>query len=62
LLSFEQTGVPADHFEDINKGWHTHYWSKMAAYFRDQKVSLVRRFMEEFKNKANLDIVGAHPF
>jgi predicted ester cyclase len=57
LLSFEQTGVPADKFEDINKGWHTHYWVKMAAYFRGQKVAVVRRFMEEFKNKANLDIV-----
>jgi predicted ester cyclase/uncharacterized protein YndB with AHSA1/START domain len=57
LLSFVQTGVPADQFEDINKGWHSHYWMKMAAYFRDQKISVVRRFMEEFKNKANLDIV-----
>ena len=57
LLSFAQTDVPADHFEEINKGWHTHYWLKMAAYFREQKVSVVRRFMEEFKNKANLDIV-----
>lgn len=57
LLSFAQTGVPADQFEEINKGWHSHYWLKMAAYFRDQKVSVVRRFMEEFKNKANLDIV-----
>lgn len=57
LLLFDQTGVPAGRFEEINKGWHTHYWMKMAAYFRDQKVSVVRRFMEEFKNKANLDIV-----
>lgn len=57
LLAFDQTGVPADKFEDINKGWHTHYWFKMAPYFRNQKVSVVQRFMEEFKNKANLDIV-----
>ena len=57
LLVFEQTGVPADKFDEINKGWHTHYWLKMAAYFREQKVAVVQRFMEEFKNKANLDIV-----
>jgi uncharacterized protein YndB with AHSA1/START domain/limonene-1,2-epoxide hydrolase len=57
LLIFDQTGVPADKFDEINKGWHTHYWLKMAAYLRDQKVAVVRRFMEEFKNKANLDIV-----
>lgn len=29
----------------------------MANYFRDEKVAVVRLFMEEFKNKANLDIV-----
>jgi uncharacterized protein YndB with AHSA1/START domain/ketosteroid isomerase-like protein len=56
-LSMTQTGVPADHFDDINQGWQTYYWTKMASYFRDEKVAVVRRFMEEFKNKANLDIV-----
>jgi uncharacterized protein YndB with AHSA1/START domain len=61
LLVLDQTGVPADKFEDINKGWHTHYWLKMAIFFRDQKVSVVRRFMEEFKNKANLDIADEPP-
>jgi uncharacterized protein YndB with AHSA1/START domain/ketosteroid isomerase-like protein len=56
-LSLSHTGVPAKHFDEINSGWRDYYWSKMAAYFRDQKVAVVRRFMEEFKNKANLDIV-----
>ena len=56
-LSLIQTGVPAEHFDEINSGWRDYYWAKMATYFRDQKVAVVRRFMEEFKNKANLDIV-----
>jgi ketosteroid isomerase-like protein/uncharacterized protein YndB with AHSA1/START domain len=56
-LSLIQTGVPADHFDEINQGWRDYYWTKMATYFRDEKVAVVRRFMEEFKNKANLDIV-----
>lgn len=56
-LSLIQTGVPEDKFDEINKGWQEYYWTKMAAYFRDEKVALVRRFMEEFKNKANLNIV-----
>ncbi len=56
-LSLTQTGVPADHFEDINKGWQVYYWTKMATYLRDEKVAVVRRFMEEFKNKENLNIV-----
>jgi activator of HSP90 ATPase len=46
LLSFVQIGVPNDHFDDINRGC-----------FRQSKVAVVRRFIEEFKNKANLDIV-----
>ncbi len=56
-LSLVQTGVPEDKFDEINNGWREFYWTKMANYFRDEKVALVRRFMEEFKNKANLDIV-----
>ena len=56
-LSLVQTGVPENKFDEINSGWPEFYWTKMAAYFRDEKVTVVRRFMEEFKNKANLDIV-----
>jgi ketosteroid isomerase-like protein len=57
LLSFVQIGLPNDHFDDINRGWHTHYWLKMAEYRRQSQVAVVGRFMEEFKNTANLDIV-----
>ena len=39
-LSLTQTGVPAEHFEDINQGWRKYYWSKMAPYFRAEKVGV----------------------
>lgn len=28
-LAFTQTGVPQEHYESINRGWHEHYWEKM---------------------------------
>lgn len=56
-LSLVQTGVPGEYFDEINQGWKDYYWTKMATFFREEKVAVVRRFMEEFKNKANLDIV-----
>jgi activator of HSP90 ATPase len=28
-LSFTQAGVPVDAYENISKGWHEHYWSKI---------------------------------
>jgi predicted ester cyclase/uncharacterized protein YndB with AHSA1/START domain len=56
-LSFVQIGVPGDHFDEVNRGWQKFYWTKMAAYFRDEKVAVVRRFVEEVKNKGNLDII-----
>src|SRR5712692_8880029 len=56
-LSLTHAGVPAEYFDEINQGWRKYYWAKMAPYFREQKIAVVRRFMEEFKNKENLDIV-----
>jgi len=28
-LSFVQSGVPADQYEEISKGWYDYYWSPM---------------------------------
>jgi activator of HSP90 ATPase len=28
-LSFVQTGVPDDQYEEISQGWHDYYWSPM---------------------------------
>ena len=28
-LTFTQTGVPDQSYDDINQGWRDHYWSKM---------------------------------
>ena len=30
-LSFVQTGVPADQYEEISQGWHDYYWNPMKA-------------------------------
>jgi len=56
-LSLVQTGVPADQYESINSGWRTHYWNKLGEYLRAKKVAPVRRFLAEFKNHANIDVV-----
>ncbi|HYM11932.1 MAG TPA: SRPBCC domain-containing protein [Bryobacterales bacterium] len=56
-LLLTQTGVPAQHFADINRGWHKYYWAKMAEYLRNEKIAIVRRFTEEFKNKQNVGVV-----
>jgi predicted ester cyclase len=52
-----QTGVPAESFEGINNGWRDYYWTKLGEYLRARKMAPVRRFLEEFKNHANIDIV-----
>ena len=44
-------------YESINSGWRTHYWTKLGEYLRAKKVARVRRFLEEFKNRANIDVV-----
>jgi activator of HSP90 ATPase len=31
LLSFVQTGVPSDQFEEISKGWYDYYWNPLKA-------------------------------
>ncbi len=28
-LTFTQTGVPAQCYDNINQGWHDHYWEKL---------------------------------
>jgi activator of HSP90 ATPase len=30
-LSFVQTGVPSDQFEEISKGWYDYYWNPLKA-------------------------------
>jgi uncharacterized protein YndB with AHSA1/START domain/predicted SnoaL-like aldol condensation-catalyzing enzyme len=54
-LSLVQAGVPEDHFEEVNTGWQKFYWKRLAAFFRDEKVAVVRRFVEEVQNGRNLE-------
>jgi predicted ester cyclase/uncharacterized protein YndB with AHSA1/START domain len=56
-VSLVHAGVPAEYYETINNGWRESYWTKIAPYLRERKVAPVRRFLEEFKNHGNLDIV-----
>ena len=32
ILTFVQTGVPEDSYEQINQGWQTYYWPKLKAF------------------------------
>lgn len=37
-LSFVQTGVPADQYDEISKGWHDYYWNPLKALLeKDRK-------------------------
>lgn len=36
-LSFVQTGVPEQRFEQISQGWHTYYWPKMKAFLEEPR-------------------------
>lgn len=56
-LSMKHSGVPIEFAAKISDGWRDYYWNALAAYLRDAKIAPVRRFMEEFKNHANIDIV-----
>ena len=56
-LSLTHADVPAESFDEINTGWRTHYWNKLGPYLRSRKIAPVRRFLEEFKNHANLAVV-----
>lgn len=33
-LTFVQTGVPEQSYEQISQGWQTYYWPKMEEYFK----------------------------
>ena len=35
-LSFTQTGVPEQNYDDINQGWRDFYWSKMESSLESQ--------------------------
>lgn len=56
-ISMKHIGVPAQFAEQISQGWRDYYWNGLAAHLRAGKIAPVRRFMEEFKNRANIDVV-----
>lgn len=56
-LSLIHSGVPEERRDEINEGWRKYYWEPMTLYLRKEKAKIVATFMEEFKNKHNLNIV-----
>src|SRR5262249_25017854 len=56
-LEFHQAGVPPEKALETSAGWPKYYWGPLADYLRSSKVAVVRRFLDEFKNRANLDVV-----
>ncbi len=38
-LTFTQTGVPAEQYEDIAQGWRNYYWKPLAEMLAAKKVS-----------------------
>jgi uncharacterized protein YndB with AHSA1/START domain/ketosteroid isomerase-like protein len=51
------SGVPGDRARQTANGWRDYYWVPIADYLRDAKLRPARRFLLEFKNRANLDAV-----
>lgn len=51
------SGVPAEKARQTASGWRDHYWVPIAEFLRDAKVRPARRFLLEFKNRANLEAV-----
>lgn len=56
-LSLEHTGIPRDAADHISNGWQANYWGRLAEHLRARKLAPVRKFLEEFKNHANIDVV-----
>jgi hypothetical protein len=51
------SGVPRDKARQTANGWRDYYWVPIAEFLRDAKVRPARRFLHEFKNRANLAAV-----
>jgi len=51
------SGVPESKLRQTADAWRDHYWVPIAEYLRDAKVRPARRFLLDFKNRANLAAV-----
>src|SRR5690349_1113694 len=56
-LALRHSGIPQEFAARVGTGWSLHYWGPMSRYLRNSKVAVVRRFLEQFKNEARLDVV-----
>lgn len=55
-ITVHETDVPAEHLEEVVSGWQG-YWAAFAAHLRERRVGVVQRFVEEYKNRRNPDVV-----
>jgi activator of HSP90 ATPase len=39
-LSFVQTGVPSDQFDEISQGWYDYYWNRLEAFLKKGPVKV----------------------
>jgi len=51
-----ETGIPVEEIEAVQAGWRQ-YWDGLYQTLRARKIEVVDRFVEEYKNRHNWDIV-----
>ena len=56
LAAVNEEGIPSEHFGQVVEGWQS-YWEQFADFVREEKVGIVRRFVEEYKNRQTPDAV-----
>lgn len=51
-----EAGFPSGHRDDVVAGW-SGYWDALEQFLRNRKLAVVKRFVDEYKNRQNPDIV-----
>lgn len=42
-LTFTQSGIPVEHYDNIKEGWHEYYWKPMKTMFAAAAAKAVRK-------------------
>lgn len=56
FVRVREDGIPEDRAEAVIAGW-SDYWDKLSDYLRERRLDVVRRFVDEYKNHQNWNIV-----
>jgi len=57
-VKVREHGVPSARLDEVAEGWQG-YWEAFGTHLRERRVDVVRRFVEEYKNRQNPDVVDA---